>query len=147
MIGRTRSLWAWGWADKFPDDAARNGLVQLARALVPTTTPALRALPTDEPRVPDPRVSVPDALAAFTTQLPRDRAAHTRGRAFPDLVAGFAGDYAGAPDLVARPRDAAEVARVLEVCEAHGWAVVPFGGGTSVVGGVEIGRASCRERV
>jgi alkyldihydroxyacetonephosphate synthase len=137
VIGRTRSLWAWGWADKFPDDAARNGLVQLARALVPTTTPALRALPTDEPRVPDPRVAIPEALAAFTTQLPRDRAAHARGRAFPDLVAGFAGDYAGAPDLVARPRDAAEVARVLEVCEAHGWAVVPFGGGTSVVGGVD----------
>nr|MDQ3300418.1 FAD-binding oxidoreductase [Myxococcota bacterium] len=59
------------------------------------------------------------------------------GRAFPDLVAGFAGDYAGAPDLVATPRDGAEVARVLEVCAARGWACVPFGGGTSVVGGVD----------
>jgi alkyldihydroxyacetonephosphate synthase len=138
--GRERSLWAWGWSDKFPDDNARNGLVQLARALVPSTTPALRPLP-GEPDVPAPRVAVPDALAGFASQAPRDRASHTRGRAFPDLVAGFAGDYGGAPDLVARPRDAAEVARVLEVCEAHGWSVVPFGGGTSVVGGVDAAAA------
>ena len=141
MTGRERSLWAWGWADKFPDDTARKGLGQLARALVPAATPALRELPSNEPDVPEPRVEVPAALAEFTTQLPRDRAAHTRGRAFPDLVAGFAGDYSGAPDLIARPRDAGEVARVLEHCEAHGWVVVPFGGGTSVVGGVDAGLA------
>ena len=61
----------------------------------------------------------------------------SRGRAYPDLLAGFAGDYRGAPDVVARPRDAAEVSRVLEICEANDWACVPFGGGTSVVGGVD----------
>ncbi|HEY6037331.1 MAG TPA: FAD-binding oxidoreductase, partial [Kofleriaceae bacterium] len=63
-------------------------------------------------------------------------------------VAGFAGDFAHAPDLVVRPRDAGEVARVLEVCEQRGWSVVPFGGGTSVVGGVdaELARAE-REAV
>ncbi len=80
---------------------------------------------------------VPAALAAFASAEPRDRAVHARGRAWPDLVAGFAGDYAGAPELVVRPRDAAEVARVLAECDARGWAVVPFGGGTSVVGGVD----------
>ncbi|TMQ03707.1 MAG: FAD-binding oxidoreductase [Deltaproteobacteria bacterium] len=138
--GRSRSLWAWGWRDRFPDAAARGGLVQLARALLPGAEPALQALPPGhdgEPEVPPPAVAVPDALAAFATQAPRDRAMCTRGRAFPDLIAGFAGDYAGAPDLVARPRDAAEVARVLEVCADRGWACVPFGGGTSVVGGVD----------
>jgi alkyldihydroxyacetonephosphate synthase len=61
----------------------------------------------------------------------------SRGRAFPDLVAGFAADFGGAPDLVVRPRDDAEVMRVLDHCAAHDWAVVPFGGGTSVVGGVD----------
>jgi len=134
---RERSVWAWGWRAKFPDDQARAGLVQLARALVPTAMPALRAPPADEPSVPAPAVAIPAALAAFASQAPRDRAMRSRGRAFPDLVAGFVGDYAGAPDVVARPRDDAEVARVLEVSAEHGWAVVPFGGGTSVVGGVD----------
>jgi alkyldihydroxyacetonephosphate synthase len=136
-----RSLWAWGWGDRFPDDATRDGLAQLARALVPMATPAPRPLPPDEPVVPPPAVATPEPLAAFATQAPRERAAHARGRGFLDLVAGFGGDYARAPDLVATPRDAAEVARVLEVCEARGWAVVPFGGGTSVVGGVDAASA------
>ncbi len=134
---RERSVWAWGWRSKFPDEAARTGLAQLGRALVPAAQPALRPLPSDELTVAPPAVVVPPALAAFASQEPRDRAMRTRGRAFPDLVAGFAGDYTGAPDLVVRPRDAAEVARVLEVSADHGWAVVPFGGGTSVVGGVD----------
>jgi alkyldihydroxyacetonephosphate synthase len=142
---RERSLWAWGWRDKFPDDAARAGLAQLTRAMLPGAEPALRALPPahdgGEPHVPAPRVSVPEALAQLATQAPRERARCTRGRAFPDLVAGLAGDYAGAPDLVARPRDAAEIAQVLEICGERGWACVPFGGGTSVVGGVDAGLA------
>ena len=138
---RERSVWAWGWHDKFPDAAARSSLIQLARATVPGAAPALRALPAAHdsgvPAVAAPAVAIPAALAAFATAAPRARAMCTRGRAFPDLIAGFAGDYVGAPDFVARPRDAAEVARVLELCGDRGWACVPFGGGTSVVGGVD----------
>lgn len=138
---RERSIWAWGWRDKLPDDAARAGLCQLVRALLPAATPAVRPYPADLPEVGAPRIAIPASLAALATQAPRERAMHSRGRAFPDLVAGFAGDHAGAPDLVVRPRDAAEVLRVLAEAAAHGWAVVPFGGGTSVVGGVDAGLA------
>jgi alkyldihydroxyacetonephosphate synthase len=113
--------------------------------MLPGAEPALRSLPPAHdhgvPEVGPPRVEIPGALAEIATQAPRDRAMCSRGRAFPDLVAGFAGDYAGAPDLVARPRDADEVARVLEVCSERRWACVPFGGGTSVVGGVDSGLA------
>jgi alkyldihydroxyacetonephosphate synthase len=134
---RERSIWAWGWRDKFPDETARGGLSQLIRALLPKATPSPRALPPDEPQVPAAAVGIPDALAGFASQVPRERAMRSRGRAYPDLIAGFAGDYTGAPDVVARPRDAGEVARALEVCGERGWACVPFGGGTSVVGGVD----------
>ncbi len=109
----------------------------MVRALLPAASPEPRPLPPDEPAVPDAAVRIPAALAACATAAPRERAMHARGRAFPDLIAGFDGDYSGAPDLVARPRDAAEVARVLEVCDERYWACVPFGGGTSVVGGVD----------
>ncbi|HEY0254611.1 MAG TPA: FAD-binding oxidoreductase [Kofleriaceae bacterium] len=134
---RERSLWAWGWADKFPDDAARRGLAQMVKALVPSTDPELRTLP-GAPVLEAPRVTAPSPL--FTAE-PRDRALHARGRAFPDLVLGLAGNFAGAPDLVARPRDAGEVAQILELCEARDWAMIPFGGGTSVVGGVDANAA------
>ncbi len=134
---RERSVWAWGWRDKLPDDATRAGLVQLAKALLPASAPVARPLPTETPSVDPPRVALPDELAAFSTQAPRDRCMRARGRAFVDLVRGFAGETGGTPDLVATPRDAAEVARVLEVCADRSWACVPFGGGTSVVGGVD----------
>jgi len=138
---RERSIWAWGYHDRFPDDAARTGLAQLTQILLPTASPKARALPSGDPAVPTSTVAIPDALAAFSSAAPRDRAMRSRGRAYPDLLAGFAGDYRGAPDLVSRPRDAAEVARVLEICEANAWACVPFGGGTSVVGGVDAAAA------
>jgi alkyldihydroxyacetonephosphate synthase len=137
MAERQRSLWAWGWRDKFPDEGARKGLAQMIGAFLPSAAPALRALPSDEPTVAAPAVTIPDPLADFATQHPYDRAARTRGRAFVDLLAGFAGDYEGAPDIVARPRTSDEVTRVLAECYSRGWAVVPFGGGTSVVQGVD----------
>ena len=134
---RERSIWAWGWRDKFPDDRARAGLVQVARALLPGAAPEVQAPPPEEPVVPAAAIAIPDALAGIASQAPRARVMCSRGRAFPDLLAGFRGDHAGAADVVARPTDAAGVARVLEVCSERGWACVPVGGGTSVVGGVD----------
>ncbi|EST38975.1 hypothetical protein N566_04505, partial [Streptomycetaceae bacterium MP113-05] len=59
------------------------------------------------------------------------------GRSTPDLLRRRAGDVADAPDAVVRPQSHDQVLAVLGVCAGHRVAVVPFGGGTSVVGGVE----------
>ncbi len=65
------------------------------------------------------------------------RVAHAGGKSYRDLVRRRAGDAEDAPDAVIRPPDAAAVAEVLRICSDAEVAVVPFGGGTSVVGGVE----------
>ncbi len=65
------------------------------------------------------------------------RVLHAAGKGYPDLVRLRAGDAAPAPDAVVFPGDAAQVRAVLDACAAADVAVVPFGGGTSVVGGVE----------
>ncbi|TAM90243.1 MAG: FAD-binding oxidoreductase [Jatrophihabitans sp.] len=67
---------------------------------------------------------------------PLVRVAHTRGWSTPDLLRLRAGDAADAPDAVVFPGTAAEVAAVLGICAARHIAVVPFAGGTSVVGGL-----------
>ena len=91
----------------------------------------------DELYLPAPRLAPPAPLeAAFSTD-PYDRAAHTYGRSFRDLVRAFRRDYAHAPDLVAFPRGEGELVSVLEWCSEAGVAAIPFGGGSSVVGGVE----------
>jgi alkyldihydroxyacetonephosphate synthase len=66
-----------------------------------------------------------------------ERVTHAAGRSLPDLLRLRAGDLAGSPDAVVYPPDEGAVAAVLRVAAAAGVAVVPFGGGTSVVGGVE----------
>ncbi|HEV3070794.1 MAG TPA: FAD-binding oxidoreductase [Solirubrobacteraceae bacterium] len=65
-----------------------------------------------------------------------ERVLHAAGKGYPDLVRLRAGTPAGAPDAVLHPRDRAQVRALLDVCTQHALAVVPFGGGTSVVGGL-----------
>jgi alkyldihydroxyacetonephosphate synthase len=66
-----------------------------------------------------------------------ERVSHALGKAYRDVVRGFYGKFENPPDLVAFPKDESEIETVLSWAEAEGAAVVPFGGGTSVCGGVE----------
>jgi alkyldihydroxyacetonephosphate synthase len=136
-IQRARSFWGWGFADRFPDDDARRAIGAHVGALL-GCTPELRAPPSlDAVKMGPPRAAVPADIAAFATQGREERARHAYGRSYRDVARGFAGDFATAPDVVAIPRDEAELARVLAACEKEALAAVPYGGGTSVVGGVE----------
>jgi alkyldihydroxyacetonephosphate synthase len=138
MTTRERSLWGWGWADRFPDDEARKGIAQQAAAVLGIAPPAPRPPPTLESiSMPEAGVAAPAELAAIVTTDRRERALHTHGKSYRDLARAFAGDFTRAPDAVALPGDEDEVAAVLAWCERERIAVVPFGGGTSVVGGIE----------
>ena len=83
-----------------------------------------------------PRLNPPASLPFCSTGL-YDRAAHTYGKSFPDYVRGLVSDYSNAPDIVAYPRTEEEVALVLDWAGGAQASVTPFGGGSSVVGGVE----------
>ncbi len=65
------------------------------------------------------------------------RALRCRGKSYLDLLAQRAGSCEDAPDAVVAPASHEQAAAVLAVCAEAGVAVVPFGGGTSVVGGLE----------
>jgi alkyldihydroxyacetonephosphate synthase len=65
-----------------------------------------------------------------------ERVLHAAGKGYPDLVRLRAGEPEGAPDAIVLPGSAEQVAAVLSLCARCSLAVVPFGGGTSVVGGV-----------
>ena len=83
------------------------------------------------------RLAPPAALAGVLTADPYERLLHTYGKSYPETVRAFARDFANAPDLVALPANETEVAAVLDWASAAKIAVVPFGAGSSVVGGVE----------
>jgi alkyldihydroxyacetonephosphate synthase len=90
--------------------------------------------------------ALPDAVAAQLAEVVgadhvrtdrESRLIHAGGKNYPDLLRRRTGDAEDAPDAVVLPGSHDDVQRVLDVCVANGVAVVPFGGGTSVVGGVE----------
>ena len=129
-----RSWWGWGSADRALSDdecvAAAAGLPGLPDR--PRPVPALVDLD-----LPAPRVAVPAAPDCTVSAAVPDRAAHAYGKAYRDVVRALCGDLRGAPDAVAFPRSEAAIVRLLEWAGTAGVAVVPFGGGSSVVGGVE----------
>jgi alkyldihydroxyacetonephosphate synthase len=65
-----------------------------------------------------------------------ERVIHAAGKGYPDLVRLRAGDPQEAPDAVVLPGNPEQVRAVLSSCQRASCAVVPFGGGTSVVGGL-----------
>ena len=91
------------------------------------------------------RQALADVVGPDHVHLERDwRIEHAGGKGYPDLYRLRTGDGSDAPDGVVVPGGPDEVAAVLRVCVEHRVGVVPFGGGTSVVGGV--GAASDRDR-
>ncbi|MBT8495697.1 MAG: FAD-binding oxidoreductase, partial [Deltaproteobacteria bacterium] len=139
MKARRRSFWAWGFEDRLPSSEDQRGLLAMASPFFPGAELGPRELPEDSAvRMPEPRLATPDQLSEWTEQDPRTRALHTYGRAYRDIARGFEGDFGRAPDLVATPTTEDQLAATLEWCERERVAAVPFGGGTSVVGGVEV---------
>jgi alkyldihydroxyacetonephosphate synthase len=139
---RTHMKW-WGWGD--PAKRAELGDVAVAalRDELGAAEPASRAA-LEQVELPE-AASLPPAIveAVGPTSVltdPEQRLLRAAGRSYPDLVRLRGGRLEGAPDAVVLPGSAAEVKRVLEICMREGIAVVPFGGGTSVVGGVDPAR-------
>ncbi len=132
------SYWGWGHESKFPNDDVRKGIAAHVAQRLGVPEPALRPLPRIENvTLPEPRLAPPLELAGFSSADKRDRITHTYGKSFRDQVRGFAGDFTHAPDFVARPSTEEEIARILGWASRSSVAVIPFGGGTSVVSGVE----------
>jgi len=94
-------------------------------------------VPLEAVEVREPRLRKPEGFGDLFRDEKYERVSRALGKAYRDVVRGFRGEFSNPPDLVALPRDESEIETVLSWAEAEGAAVIPFGGGTSVVGGVE----------
>jgi alkyldihydroxyacetonephosphate synthase len=138
MAGRTRSWWAWGNVEDAVAGEELRGLLGRVAAMLPDAElEGHEPPPVEAFEVPASRVKPSESLSALTSDAPADRLAHSLGRAFRDVVRALLGRVDSVPDLVVRPTTEEEIAQVLDWCSDARIAVVPFGGGSSVVGGVE----------
>jgi len=130
----------WGWGDPERRLELSEGAIAALRSEVGEAEPEQRAS-LESVAIPAPRPLPPAIAEAVGAGAVLDghehRVRRAAGRSYPDLVRLRAGRLADAPDAVVLPGNEGELARVLEICGREGIGVVPFGGGTSVVGGVE----------
>ncbi|MBF4765354.1 FAD-binding oxidoreductase [Nocardioides islandensis] len=138
MAGGTRSWWGWGNVEDAVRGEELDALLGRVRALLPDAELApVQAPPVTELGLPAPRVKPPSALEEICSAELTDRAGHAHGKAFRDVVRNLAGDVRSVPDLVVRPAREQDVVDVLDWCSRADVAVIPYGGGSSVCGGVE----------
>jgi alkyldihydroxyacetonephosphate synthase len=134
---RTLRFYGWGYADDAlaPEEEARvRGSLKRFGEAAPTEIPAPVERDFD---LPAPRIAAPAKLEAIMSSTPYDRLTHSLGKSFADVVRMFMRDVRHPPDLVAFPKSEQDVLDVLDWASRANVAVVPFGGGSSVAGGVE----------
>ena len=137
---RRDSKW-WGWGDPANTPQLDGEALATLRERVGDLTPASRPASIEEVELPAaeplPPAVVDAAGAENVLSGAEDRVRHATGSGYVDLARLRSGRLENAPDAVVLVGDDVRLAAVLDSCAAEGVAVVPFGGGTSVVGGVE----------
>jgi alkyldihydroxyacetonephosphate synthase len=137
-VHKRQNHWGWGFQEQRPSREQIAELGRLAGERLGFQAAEVEdGVPLDAVELPAPRIEAPAALAEVLTSDSVERAAHTYGKAYRDIVRAFRGRYDHPPDLVARPRSEAEIEQVLAWASDAQIAVIPYGGGTSVVGGIE----------
>jgi len=132
-----RSFWAWGLESDEPSQADREAAAANLSRRYGREFTAPRAPSLDQLQLRPARIQPPAAIASFCSTEIYDRAAHAYGKSFRDVLRAFSGDFPNPPDVVAYPRDEAGVVAVLDWASSANAVAVPYGGGSSVVGGVE----------
>ena len=132
----------WGWGDaRHRAELPPAGIAALRDELGLGAGDGSQPIGLEQVELPEPR-PVPAAVTSAlgpdgVLSAAEDRIRRAAGRSYPDLIRLRSGRLENAPDAVLVPEDSRQVAALLRACAEAGVAVVPFGGGSSVVGGVE----------
>ncbi len=134
-MARRLKHWGWGYEDQQRPLSEVREAAEGIRAMLGFGGEVRPAVPLEEVTLREPRLEAPSG--ELFSDGRHDRAVHALGKAYRDIVRGHRGEFPNPPDLVAYPADEAEVVQVLERAADWSAAVIPFGGGTSVCGGIE----------
>lgn len=131
-----RRFWGWGNTDATLD-AREQATIKSMLGLLGT-----RFEERPEPQIADfslpaPRIQPPPALAAQFSATPLDRLNHCAGKSYADCARMWLRQAPTPPDWVAFPDNEQAIIDILDWAQTHNVAVIPYGGGSSVCGGVE----------
>jgi alkyldihydroxyacetonephosphate synthase len=135
---RRRKHWGWGFEDQQPSRDQVEGIAKAVTERLGFEVERVEEpVPLEEVELRESRLKLPKRFAEMFSDDRYERLSHALGKAYRDVVRGFRGDFPNPPDLVAYPESAEDVDIVLNYCADERAAAIPYGGGTSVVGGVE----------
>ncbi len=134
-----KTLKYWGWG--YDSDGLNAGETQ---ELLGTFANGYGIRPTDNGVFPPleevvltaPRLTPPTSLAKICSFEKYERVLHAFGQSQPDSIRIYMRDFAHAPDVVAYPESAKDIVALFDWCVDVGAALIPYGAGSSVVGGV-----------
>jgi len=140
---RIRKFWGWGYEGEGPGPLMVEVFLEFLKArfglegFEDVPAPSI-----DDIELRPPRFALPSELSGFCTDAKVDRLSHSYGKAFRDIVRALHGQYDNPTDYVAYPESEEEILALIRFCEAEGVSLTPYGGGSSVVGGVEPTRSA-----
>ncbi|RLQ20343.1 FAD-binding protein [Seongchinamella sediminis] len=131
-------FWGWGYADDKLSDEENRLIDSMVTALVPEGAVELTPPQIDEFELPISRLkNLPYALEGIVSTTVYDRLVHSYGKSYPDMARMYLRQVPNAPDGVAFPKTEQDIEAIYQYAAENNVAVIPFGGGTSVCGGVE----------
>ncbi len=135
---RDTRWWGWGDADEVADLSPAAEAMLSEREILPAESAEVP--PLESVSIPD-AADIPDEISRIAGPENvltghEDRVRHAAGQSYLDLLEKRSGRISQAPDAVVVIPTAEAIVPLLEACSKLGIAVVPFGGGTSVVGGI-----------
>ena len=135
---RTRKFWGWGYEDELLTDEEENNIDRrIASTFNLDSVNRIKVPNLGEIDLPEPRIKTPKGLESLFSDDKLERLNHSYGKSFPDSARSILGIFTSPPDLVAFPNAEEDISSILDWASSNDVAVIPYGGGSSVCGGVE----------
>lgn len=135
---KKRKYWGWGLNDhKLNPKILEHSLSMVSVSLGMKIENPIIPIPVEKLVLPLPRFTLPSELKTICFSDNYNRTNHAYGKAFRDVWRAIRGQFDQAPDYVAYPKSEVDIMALMEFSGANGIALIPYGGGSSVVGGVE----------
>ena len=135
---RLRKFWGWGYDDELLSSEEENNIDQrIAKTFQLDHVERIEIPKISDIEINKPLFSTPSSLKKILSDDKLERLNHAYGKSFPDSARSILGDFSSPPDYVAFPETQNEITNILDWASENNVAVIPYGGGSSVCGGVE----------
>ena len=128
--------WGWGYEENSLQGSETNDLLKALGEFGISGSERREFPKLDAISLNEPKIKVPKSLQKICTTDKFERVLHTFGQSQPDSIRTFLNDFNNAPDLIAYPKNEADIFSLFDWCGEVGAALIPYGAGSSVVGGV-----------